>query len=135
MLSFIRPSGRSFLLAAVGLAVRMSYVIVRFPELRDVYIDDKNQGSNNAASGKRRALFVNAGIHTFRLGGPSNVDPPEQKVDVLERPMLNADDWRKGGKHGPTLDHGRFSLGFVWLLEHVSGESLLQIADFGAWGA
>jgi hypothetical protein len=67
----------------------MSYVIVRFPELREVYIDDQHQGSNNAASGRPRALFVNAGLHTFRLGGPTDVDPPEQKVDVPERPILD----------------------------------------------
>ena len=74
----------------------MSYVIVRFVEPREVYIDDQGQGSNIAASGKPRALFVGAGIHTFRLGGP-NVDPPTQRLDVPERPILNpfAVDFRK----------------------------------------
>ena len=67
----------------------MSYVIVRFPEPREVYIDDVPQGSNKAASGKPRALFVNAGRHTFRLGGTGDVDPPEQDVDVSERPILD----------------------------------------------
>ena len=66
----------------------MSYVIVRFPEPREVYIDDEAQGSNTAASGKPRALFVNAGKHTFRLGG-SGVDPTEQTMSVPERPILN----------------------------------------------
>jgi hypothetical protein len=67
----------------------MSYVIVRFPGNREVYIDDQAQGSNNAASGRPRALFVGAGIHTFRLGGPADVDPPTQKLDVPERPILD----------------------------------------------
>ena len=66
----------------------MSYVVVRYPEPRDVYIDDESQGSNTAASGKPRALFCNAGKHTFRLSGAC-VDPPEQTVTVPERPILN----------------------------------------------
>ena len=55
----------------------MSYVIVRFVEPREVYIDDQAQGSNLAASGKPRALFVGAGVHTFRLGVPERpiLDP------------------------------------------------------------
>jgi hypothetical protein len=66
----------------------MSYVTVVFPEPRDVYIDDEWQGSNRAASGRPRAIYVNAGTHTFRLGGAS-VAPPEQDVDVPERPILD----------------------------------------------
>jgi hypothetical protein len=66
----------------------MSYVIVRFHEPRGVYIDEQPQGSNLAASGKPRVLFVGAGIHTFRLDG-AGVDPPSQKVDVPERPILD----------------------------------------------
>ncbi len=66
----------------------MSYVVVRFPEPREVYIDDEAQGSNIAASGKPRTLFVNAGKHTFRLSRGEDVDPAEQTVDVPERPIL-----------------------------------------------
>lgn len=68
----------------------MSYVIVRFPEIREVYIDDQSQGSNIGASGRPRALFVGAGCHTFRLSSSANdVDPPSQDVDVPERPILD----------------------------------------------
>ena len=67
----------------------MSYVIVLFPGHRDVYIDDQSQGSNTAASGRPRALFVNAGVHVFRLGGTPDVEPPSQRVDVPERPILD----------------------------------------------
>ncbi len=67
----------------------MSYVLVLFPEPRVVYIDDEAQGSNIAASGKPRALFVNAGTHTFRLSRATDVSPAEQTVDVPERPILN----------------------------------------------
>jgi hypothetical protein len=67
----------------------MSYVIVLFPDHREVFIDDQGQGSTIAASGKPRVLFINAGIHTFRLGGPPDVEPPLQQLDVPERPILN----------------------------------------------
>ncbi len=67
----------------------MSYVTVLFPQHREVYIDDQPQGSNNAASGRPRVLYVGAGVHTFRLGGPMDVEPPTQKVDVPERPILD----------------------------------------------
>ena len=66
----------------------MSYVVVRYPEPRDVFIDDESQGSTTAASGKPRALFCNAGKHTFRLSGTC-VDPAEQTITIPERPILN----------------------------------------------
>jgi hypothetical protein len=65
----------------------MSYVVVLFPEPREVYIDDQGQGGTTAASGRPRALFVNAGRHTFRLSGPG-VHPAEQTVEVPECPIL-----------------------------------------------
>jgi len=67
----------------------MSYVIVQFSEPREVFIDDRSQGDNLAASGRPRALFVGAGVHTFRLGGQANVVPPTQTHDVPDRPILN----------------------------------------------
>lgn len=67
----------------------MSYVIVISPEPREVYIDDQSQGSSTAASGRPRALFVNAGTHTFRLSRPETVAPNEQTLDVPERSILN----------------------------------------------
>jgi hypothetical protein len=66
----------------------MSFVIVLFPEPRDVFIDDQPQGSNRAASGRPRALFVNAGSHIFRLSG-HGVEPATRTVDVPERPILD----------------------------------------------
>ncbi len=66
----------------------MSYVVIRYAEPREVFIDDEAQGSNTAASGKPRVLFCNAGKHTFRLSG-ANVDPTEQTVTVPECPILN----------------------------------------------
>jgi hypothetical protein len=66
----------------------MSFVIVLFPEPREVFIDDQAQGSSKAASGRPRVLFVGAGIHTFRLSG-ADVAPPAQQVDVPDRPILD----------------------------------------------
>ena len=66
----------------------MSYVIVLFPDPREVYIDDCAQGSNKASSGRPRALYVNTGKHTFRLDG-QDVTPPAQDVDVPDRPILD----------------------------------------------
>jgi len=84
----VRPAGADAVLTSTREVWSMSYVVVRFPEPREVYIDDESQGSSTAASGKPRALFVNAGKHTFRLSGAS-VDPPEQTLNVPERPILN----------------------------------------------
>jgi len=67
----------------------MSYVIVLFPEPRDLYIDDEWEGSTSSASGRPRVHFVGAGKHTFRLGGAADVSPTEQRVDVPERPILD----------------------------------------------
>jgi hypothetical protein len=67
----------------------MSYVTVSFPERREVFIDDESQGDNTAASGRLRALFVGAGIHTFALGGAPNIAPLTQKLDVPEKSALD----------------------------------------------
>jgi pyrimidine deaminase RibD-like protein len=66
-----------------------SYVLVLFPEAREVFIDDHSQGNNLAASGRPRALVVGAGVHTFRLGGAPDVEPATQILDVPDRPILN----------------------------------------------
>lgn len=66
----------------------MSYVIVLFPEPRQVYIDDHEEGSTTAASGRPRTHYVNAGKHTFRLTG-ADVSPAEQTVVVPEREILD----------------------------------------------
>jgi hypothetical protein len=67
----------------------VSYVIVRFPEPREVFIDDQAQGSNRSGSGRPRVLFVNAGMHTFRLSGPGDVDPDAQQCNVPECAILD----------------------------------------------
>jgi hypothetical protein len=66
----------------------MSYVVVKFPERREVFIDNRSEGDNVDADSRLRPLLVNAGWHTFRLGGLSNFAPAALTVDVPEVPML-----------------------------------------------
>jgi hypothetical protein len=62
----------------------MSWVIVQFPECREVFIDGQSQGDNVDGGGKPYSFEVNAGFHTFRLGGAANYRPPSQTIDVPE---------------------------------------------------
>jgi hypothetical protein len=66
----------------------MSFVVVKFPECREVFIDNRSEGDNVDAESRLRPLLVNAGWHTFRLGGPADFAPVAQTVDVPEVPML-----------------------------------------------
>ena len=66
----------------------MSYVVVQFPECREVFVDGQSQGNNVDEASKPYPLLVNAGFHTFRLGGPPNFAPASQTVDVPEVPLI-----------------------------------------------
>jgi hypothetical protein len=66
----------------------MSYVVVQFAECREVFIDNRSEGNNVDGNGKPRPLLVNAGSHTFGLGGEPNFAPPTQTVDVPEVPII-----------------------------------------------
>ena len=66
----------------------MSFVVVHFPECREVFIDDQSQGDNVDDTGRPRPLLANAGFHTFRLGGAPNCDPPTQTVNVPEATII-----------------------------------------------
>jgi hypothetical protein len=54
----------------------MQWVIVTFPDLRDVYIDGVQFGQTNAV------LAVGDGTHLFDLGLPLNYDPPAAHLPV-----------------------------------------------------
>lgn len=54
----------------------MEYVIVKYPDTRDVYIDDVLNGQTN------EILYIDAGTHTFDLGKPEDYLPDEQDVVV-----------------------------------------------------
>lgn len=66
----------------------MGWVIVEFPETREVFVDDKSQGDNRE-NGDYRTLIVEDGLHTFRLGGAANVDPSSQEVKVENTSVLD----------------------------------------------
>ena len=67
----------------------MGWVIVTFPESREVFVDDKSQGDNVDASGRCRVLIIDDGLHTFRLGGAADVAPPAQDVTVANTSILD----------------------------------------------
>lgn len=60
----------------------MEYVIVEFPERREVFMGGVSQGDNLNDIGGHRILRVAAGKHTFTLGGQNDYDPDHQLVDV-----------------------------------------------------
>lgn len=62
----------------------MGYVIVEFPERREVFLGDESQGDNRENNGAYRILRVGDGLCTFRLGGPADCAPPEQVVEVKD---------------------------------------------------
>ena len=62
----------------------MGYVIVEFPERREVFIGDDSQGDNREDTGEYRILRVGDGRQTFRLGGPQDYTPPSQTVVVAD---------------------------------------------------
>ena len=62
----------------------MGYVIVEFPDCREVLCDGKSQGDNRNEQGKYRELIIGNGLHTFRLGGDANYTPASQPFEVTD---------------------------------------------------
>lgn len=60
----------------------MGYVIVEFPERREVFIGDDSQGDNRDDNDEYRILIVGDGRQTFRLGGKLNYTPRSRTVVV-----------------------------------------------------
>ncbi len=60
----------------------MGFVIVEFPERREVFIGDDSQGDNRDAAGQYRVLRVGDGLQTLRLGGPQDYTPLSQDIMV-----------------------------------------------------
>lgn len=52
----------------------MEYLIVRFPETRNVWVDDVPQGKTDIV------LELEAGVHKITLAPPHDFSPLEQKV-------------------------------------------------------
>jgi hypothetical protein len=66
----------------------MGWVIVEFPETREVFVDDRGQGNNRDEQGRYLTLIVQDGLHTLRLGGLANVQPAYQDVEVSNTSAL-----------------------------------------------
>ncbi|HHF0557990.1 TPA: hypothetical protein ACPHT1_002073 [Vibrio antiquarius] len=60
----------------------MEYVIVNYPDIRDVYIDGEQNGQTNDV------LYIDAGTHTFDLGTPVDYTPVELDVVVSSTSVL-----------------------------------------------
>ncbi|MGH8472316.1 MAG: hypothetical protein ACREVJ_07680 [Gammaproteobacteria bacterium] len=54
----------------------MEWVIVKYPRVRDVFIDGRRSGPAN------RMLIVREGKQTFHLGTPIDYRPPRRSVTV-----------------------------------------------------
>lgn len=60
----------------------MEYVIVKYPESRDVYINGARNGKTN------ESLRVDTGTHVFDLGAPGDYRPPSIEVAVENSSVL-----------------------------------------------
>ena len=56
----------------------MEFVIVKYPESRDVIIDEQVAGKTG------ETLQIESGYHRFSLGVPLNYSPPERVVGVSD---------------------------------------------------
>lgn len=54
----------------------MEYVIVKYPDVRDVFVDDQPVGKTG------QTLEIQTGHHRFTLGEPVDYTPPVQDVVV-----------------------------------------------------
>jgi len=60
----------------------MGWVIVEFPERREVLCGGRSQGFNQNELGQFEALLIGDGLQTFRLGGPLDFEPDPFPVVV-----------------------------------------------------
>ena len=60
----------------------MEYVIVKYPYIRDVYIDGVQNGQTNVV------LYIDKGTHIFDLGSPIDYTPASQNVYVSDTSVL-----------------------------------------------
>lgn len=60
----------------------MEYITVKYPETRDVNIDDAQNGQTNDV------LYIDAGTHKFDLGEPKDYEPAEQDIAISGTDVL-----------------------------------------------
>src|SRR2546421_9871606 len=56
----------------------MGWIVVEFPEPREVFVGGDSQGDNRTAAGEYNAFSVGDGWQTVWLGGPQDFEPPAQ---------------------------------------------------------
>ena len=61
----------------------MGFVIVEFPDPREVLVGGESEGLNRWPDGQYRTLFIGNGLQTFRLAGQHDFDPDPNRVEVL----------------------------------------------------
>jgi hypothetical protein len=61
---------------------KVEFVIVEFPDRREVLVDGIDHGFNRELNKEERILRVAEGLHRFRLRGPENYVPVWQTVEV-----------------------------------------------------
>ncbi len=61
----------------------MEYVVVQYPEERDVHMDGQIAGRTN------KTLMVEQGHHVFDLGKPDDYEPASQEVAVQNTTALS----------------------------------------------
>jgi hypothetical protein len=62
----------------------MEFVIVQFPDRREVLVDGVSFGHNRELTGDLRILQVGEGVHRFRLRGPDDYVPLWTTIDVTD---------------------------------------------------
>jgi len=62
----------------------MEYVIVDFPDRREVLVDGVPVGYNRERTGALAQLRIDEGTHRFRLRGPDDYVPLWLTVDVFD---------------------------------------------------
>jgi hypothetical protein len=62
----------------------MEYVIVMFPDRREVLVDGVPHGFNREPTGEWRIVRVEEGEHRFRLRGPDDYVPLWLTLDVAD---------------------------------------------------
>jgi len=60
----------------------MGWIVVEFPETREVFVGGDSQGDNKTPAGEYTAFRVGNGYQTVWLAGPSDFEPPIQQVYV-----------------------------------------------------
>ena len=62
----------------------MEYVVVDFPDRREVLVDGCAVGYSREPNGDVNQLRIDEGTHRFRLRGPDNYTPLWLTVDVFD---------------------------------------------------